>query len=529
MTLRIFATVCVGMIAGLSACHTTPPTEAVDTIITGGRLYDGSPSSTGAVADIALRNDTIVYVGPDAAQLYRADSVIDASGLIVAPGFIDPHTHAGSDLASGDIERRANLPFAFQGVTTVVVGNDGGGEPAIADLARDARAKGIGTNAAYLVGFGPVREAVLNKENRAPSSSELAEMKSITHSAMCEGAWGFSAGLYYVPQSYSRTDEVIDLATVAGKMGGYYDTHMRDESTYNVTVTGALAETLEIGRKAGLPVHIAHIKALGPAVWGHSAQMIAMVEQARASGLRVTADQYPWEASGTRISNALVPRDALEGGLTSLRKRLADPSQLQGIRQGMADAIERRGGADRLLITGQLAGSNAPVGRTLAELGELTGMASVDAAIDVLRSGDARLASFNMNPADIAAFAKQEWVVTGSDGSNGHPRKYGSFPKAYRDLVQGDGEMSLARFINRSSGMTANIIGLPGRGYLRSGYNADVLVFDPAKFAPNADYSAPRELSSGVVHLFVNGVPVITNGAHTGELPGKPLLKETQC
>ena len=139
------------------------------------------------------------------------------------------------------------------------------------------------------------------------------------------------------------------------------------------------------------------------------------------------------------------------------------------------------------------------------------------------------LASFNMNPADIAAFAKQEWVVTGSDGSNGHPRKYGSFPKAYRDLVQGDGEMSLARFINRSSGMTADIIGLPGRGYLRSGYHADVLVFDPAKFAPNADYSAPRELSSGVVHLFVNGVPVITNGTHTGELPGKPLLKETQC
>jgi N-acyl-D-aspartate/D-glutamate deacylase len=526
----------IGLLAGLAAltaCQTAPAPEitdrkTADTIITGGQVFDGT-GAPGRMTDIALRDGMIAYIGPDASRRFVAETTIDADGMIVSPGFIDPHTHAGSDLASSSVDRRANLPFAFQGVATVVVGNDGDGQPNITELAQWAIGNGIGTNAAYLVGFGPVREAVLKKENRAPSPDELAQMKTITRTAMCEGAWGFSAGLYYVPQSYSQTNEVVALASVAGELGGYYDTHMRDESTYNVTVTGALAETLQIGRIAKVPVHISHIKALGPAVWGHSAKMIAMIEEAQASGQRVTADQYPWEASGTRISNALVPREAMEGGLFAMRDRLDDPAQFASIRDAMAQAIERRGGADRLLITGQLSGSNAPVGKTLAELGEMTGMQPVDAAIAVLRDGDARLASFNMNPVDIAAFAEQDWVVTGSDGSNGHPRKYGSFPKAYRDLVKGEAGMNMARFIRRSSGMTADIIGLDRRGYLKPGFHADVLVFSPDSFAPNATYAAPRKLSSGVEHLYVNGVPVITHGTYTKALPGRPLLKDTQC
>lgn len=521
---------------GLSACQSlsgdvaTPGggLESVDTIISAGRVFDGS-GAQGAISDIAIRGDRIVYIGQDAASRFRAERLIDASGLVVAPGFIDPHTHAGADLASDDAQRRANLPFAFQGVSTVVVGNDGNGSYKVAALADRAKAQQIGTNVAYLVGMGAVRQAVLAKANRAPDTSELAQMESLTRSAMCEGAWGFSAGLYYVPQSYSATDEVIALARIAAQKGGYYDTHMRDESTYNVTVTGALAETLKIGREAGLPVHISHIKALGPAVWGHSARMIAMVESARASGQRVTADQYPWEASGTRISSALVPRAALEGGLARLRGRLNDPDQRDSIRAGMVKAIARRGGADRLLVTGQLSGSDAPVGKTLAQIAEQQGLEPVDVAIAILRAGDARLASFNMNPKDIAAFAQQDWVVTGSDGSNGHPRKYASFPKAYRDLVMGEAGMDMARFIRRSSGQTADIIGLDRRGYLKQGYHADVLVFDPRRFAPNATYAAPRELSSGVVHLFVNGTAVIRDGAHTGTLAGRPLLKDTPC
>ena len=525
----------VGGVLGLFGCQTTASDtqsgvaalEAVDTIIQGGQIFDGS-GGAGWSGDIALQGDRIVYVGSDAAARYDAGTVIDARGLIVAPGFIDPHTHAGSDLASGNSDRRANLPFAFQGVTTVVVGNDGFGSHEIGGMATEARRQMIGTNAAYLVGFGSVREAVLGKENRPPLAVELTQMEDLTRAAMCEGAWGLSAGLYYVPQTYAETDEVVALARIAGEFGGYYDTHMRDESTYNITVTGALSETLEIGRAANLPVHIAHIKALGPAVWGHSARMIAMIDEARAGGQRVTADQYPWEASGTRVSNALVPRWALEGGLSSLRDRLANADTLQSIRGEMIEAIARRGGPDRLLITGRLGGSNAPLGKTLADFAQTDDLDPVDAAIAILTAGDARVASFNMSEADIAAFAGQDWVVTGSDGSNGHPRKYASFPKAYRDLVV-SGDMDLARFIRRSSGQTADIIGLKRRGYLKAGHFADIAVFDPASFAPNATYSAPRELSSGVIHLFVNGSQMIRDETYTGALPGRPLMKDTQC
>jgi len=514
----------------IAACQTSssPDLLPADTLINGGLLFDGT-GEPGRFADLVLADGRIVYVGSDAGARYSASQTIDARGLVVAPGFIDPHTHAGSDLASDDPARRANHPYAFQGVTTVVVGNDGGGSAAIARLAANAQGDGIGTNVAYLVGLGPVREAVIGNENRAPDAAELARMESLTRQAMCEGAWGLSAGLYYVPQNYAETSEVVALARIAAEFGGYYDTHLRDESTYNIGVEGALTEALTIGREAQLPVHIAHIKALGPAVWGHSAQMIALIEAARAQGQRVTADQYPWQASGTRISNALVPRWALEGGLEGLRERLLDEELASRIRAGMAEGLVRRGGADKLLLTGTLGEAEAELGMTLAEIAAAGDLDPIDAALAILRTGDARVASFNMSAADIAAFAAREWVVTGSDGSTGHPRKYASFPKAYRDLVLGEAGMSMARFMRRSSGQTADIIGLTDRGYLRAGMAADVLIFDPAEYAPRATYRAPRELSAGVRHLFVNGVAVITNGASTHALPGLPLLKETGC
>ena len=408
-------------------------------------------------------------------------------------------------------------------------GNDGSGAPDIAAQAIAAREDGIGTNVAYLAGFGPIRETVIGDANRAPMDAEIDEMRKLTRQAMCEGAWGLSTGLYYVPQNYAASDELTALAKEVSALGGYYDTHMRDESTYNITVEGALAETLEIGRDAQIPVHIAHIKALGPAVWGHSARMIAMIEAAQAAGQRVTADQYPWEASGTRVSNALVPRWALEGGLDALRARLRDPEQAARIREGIAKAYERRGGADRLLVTGSLQGAETSVGSTLAEIAKKRSIDPVDAAISILMEGDARVASFNMSAADIAAFAAQDWVVTGSDGSTGHPRKYGSFPKAYQDLVNGDVGMSMARFVQRSSAQTADIIGLTDRGRIAPGLAADLVIFDPDEFAPRATYQSPRELSAGVRHLIVNGESVISDGQYTGALPGQPLLKQTGC
>ena len=513
----------------LASCQTAiTQTDLPDLLVMNGTLHDGS-GNEGRIASVVIDEGRIVRIVPKGADLPVAEQVIDARGLVIAPGFIDPHTHADSDLASEDVSRRANLPFAFQGVTTVVVGNDGFGTPDIAAQANAAEAAGIGTNVAYLAGFGPIREMVMGDANRAPTGSELAEMKALTRQAMCEGAWGFSSGLYYVPQNYAATDEVIELAKDAAALGGYYDTHMRDESTYNITVEGALSEALTIGREAGLPVHIAHIKALGPSVWGHSTKMIAMIENAQATGQRVTADQYPWAASGTRVSNALVPRWALEGGLDSLRARLSNPEVAARIRDGIADGLERRGGAGRLLVTGRLHGASVPVGLTLQELAEQRGLSPVEAAVAILMDGDARLASFNMNPEDIAAFAKQEWVITGSDGSTGHPRKYASFPKAYQDLVNDEDGMSMAEFVARSSARTADIIGLTDRGRIEPGLAADIVVFDPVSFAPRATYQSPRELSAGVRYLIVNGVALIRDGEYSGALPGSPLLKATPC
>jgi N-acyl-D-aspartate/D-glutamate deacylase len=519
----------LGLLA-LAACQSLADERSAtsaDLIITGGTVFDGT-GAEGRLADLVIDKGRIQYIGRDAAARFKAKRLVEAAGLIVAPGFIDPHTHADDEIASDDAKERANLAFAMQGVTTVMLGNDGYGTPDIAAQAEEVLTQGIGTNIAYLAGFGPIREAALGKDNRAPDPAELEQMKALARSAMCEGAWGLSAGLYYAPQNYAATQEVVEIASVAGAMGGYFDTHMRDESTYNITVTGAVKEALEIGRRAQIPVHISHIKALGPAVWGDSAKMIALIEAAQAKGQRVTADQYPWAASGTRISNALVPRWALAGGLAALRERLDDPAEAARIREGMIEGLARRGGAEKLLVTGILEDAPVTLGQTLAQTAEAMQLEPVDAAIAILRAGDARVASFNMAERDIAAFARQDWVVTGSDGSTGHPRKYASFPKAYRDLVT-NGGMSLAHFIRRSSGATADLIGLTDRGYLKPGLAGDVVIFDADQFAPRATYEQPTRYSVGVRHLIVNGTALITDGEHTGALPGQPLLKDTSC
>ena len=524
---NLLLTIAVSM--GVASCQSAPQSvRSSDILVRGGTLVDGTGAPPRLV-DVLIDEGRIIAVLDPEAPSPSATRVIDATGFVVAPGFIDPHTHADADLASAKAERRANLAFAFQGVTTVVVGNDGFGSPEIAARAERASQEGIGTNVAYLVGFGPVRRSRLNADNRTPSKDDVQAMRALVRRAMCEGAWGLSAGLYYAPQSYSSTEEVIALAGVAGEFGGYYDTHLRDESTYSITVTGALDEALQIGRQARLPVHISHIKALGPAVWGQSKAMIQRIEAARSGGQRVTADQYPWDASGTRISNALVPRWALEGGLDRLRERLADPDEALKIREGMVAGLARRGGAARLLITGALGESKVETGQTLAQYSAQRGLDHVSGAIAILKQGDARVASFNMDAADIAAFARQEWVVTGSDGSSGHPRKFASFPKAYSDLVEGELGMSLARFVQRSSAQTAAIIGLIDRGKIEPGLVADIVVFDPDQFEARATYQMPRALSAGVQHLLVNGEVMIEAGEYSGALPGKPLLKKTGC
>lgn len=499
--------------------------ETVDVIIRGGTIHDGGEGEP-FVGDVAIRGDRIVRIGPsDGASARR---VIDARGMIVAPGFIDPHTHADSFIRSPEKAMRVNAAWLAQGVSTVMIGVDGSGTPDVADDAGKLAASGIGTNIVPFVGFGPVRQRVLGQDARAPNAAELDRMKALVAKGMCEGAAGLSTGLFYAPQSFAATGEVIAVAREAASRGGIYDTHQRDESSYSIGLLGSVNEAIEIGRRAGMPVHFAHLKALGVDVHGQAGAVIAAIDAARKAGLDVTADQYPWLASGSSLDASLLPRWAVDGGAAALLKRLDDPATLARIRDEMQDNLRRRGGAGALLLIAQ----DFPwTGRTLAEVASDWKMDSRDAALRIIRQSieqkteGTAVASFNMAQADVDLLMKQPWMVTSSDGSDGHPRMFATFPEKYVRYVRERKIIDLRAFIHQSTGRTADIYKLDRRGYLRPGYFADVLVFDPARYAPRADYMRPRELSVGVRNLFVNGVLAVEDSQTTGAAAGRALLR----
>ena len=496
--------------------------EPADYLISGGRVFTGAEQPS-LSADVVIRGPEILYIGVDGASRYRARRVIDARGKIVAPGFIDAHTHPDTYVRSSDANQRLNAPWLFQGATTLLVGVDGEGTPDVAaERGRFERAR-IGTNLVPYVGFGAVRERVLGQDARAPTAPELERMRALVARGMCEGAIGLSTGLFYPPQSFAKTDEVVALAREAARRGGIYDTHQRDESSYSIGLLNSVREVLEIGRAAGLPVHFAHIKALGVDVQGQAPQVIELIEAARASGQDVTADQYPWTASGSSLEAALLPRWAFDGGRAELLKRLADPRQRETIRGAMTDNLRRRGGADSLLLT---AAGSPWIGKTLARQASDWQLEPVEAALRIVGSPEQQddVASFNMIESDIDAFMRRPWVVTSSDGSDGHPRQFATFPVKYAKYVKAEKVISLDEFIRSSTGRTADLFRLERRGYLRPGYFADVVVLDPDEYAPKADFVHPRELSTGVDALWVNGRPVILGGRLTGEAPGQMLL-----
>jgi N-acyl-D-aspartate/D-glutamate deacylase len=504
--------------------------EAVDVIIRGGTIYDGGEGKP-FVGDVAIRGDRIVYVGKSGR--HKAEKIIDAKGMIVAPGFIDPHTHADSFIRSPDKAVRVNAAWLGQGATTVMIGVDGSGTPDVAEDSGKLAASGIGTNIVPFVGFSPVRQRVLGQDARAPTPAELDAMKALVAKGMCEGAVGLSTGLFYAPQSFSSTSEVVAVAREAAIRGGVYDTHQRDESSYSIGLLGSVREAIEIGREAGMPVHFAHLKALGVDVHGQAGAVIAAIDAARKAGVDVTADQYPWLASGSSLDASLLPRWAVDGGGPALLKRLDDPATLERIREEMQENLRRRGGAGALLL---IAEGFPWTGKTLEQVAAEWKVDSRDAALRIIRQsieaddqgekgGGTAVASFNMAQADVDLLMKQPWMVTSSDGSDGHPRMFATFPEKYVRYVRERKVIDLRAFIRQSTGRTADIYKLDRRGYLRPGYFADVLVFDPDRYAPRADYVRPRELSVGVNKLFVNGVLAVEAGRATGATAGRALLR----
>jgi len=494
-----------------------------DLLIRNGRVIDGT-GAPARTADVAITGDRITFIGDAARSNVSARRTIDARGLIVAPGFIDPHTHAQEDLSSNDPKRRANVDYLMQGVTTVITGNDGGGPYEVARTLDKWRADGIGSNGALLVGYGSVRQAVMRMSDARAIGPQLDSMRALIDKGMREGALGMSTGLYYAPQSYGTTEEVIEMAKVAARYGGIYDTHLRDESSYTIGLLDAIREAIRIGHEAGMPSHISHIKALGTDVWGRSDSAIAIIEAAQRAGDKVSANQYPYTASGSSVGASLLPRWAEVGGGDSLRARIADAATRARLVTDMTDNLRRRGGPASLLMTSTR--DSSILGRTLEQVAKARNVSPVEAALQIILNGGSSVASFNMNEKDIEAFMRRPWVMTGSDGSAGHPRKYGTFPKKWADYVRTKKILTPEAFVHQSSALTAETFGLRDRGVLANGKYADVVVFDPATFKDVSTYEKPTELATGVKYVIVNGKVAVDGGSYSGITAGVGITRE---
>ncbi|MBK5298462.1 MAG: D-aminoacylase [Vicinamibacteria bacterium] len=513
-------------IAGLLATPLAqqPP---YDILITNGRVLDGSGNPWFA-ADIAISAGRIVAVGRiDGAKATR---IIDAAGLVVAPGFIDVHSHAAEGLGGA---LNTAVPLLAQGITTVFINPDGGGPTDLTSQRTALEARGVGVNVAQFVPHGSVRGAVLGMADRAPAADELARMTALVRTGMEAGGVGLSSGLYYAPGSYATTEEVIALAKVAGEFGGVYSSHIRDEADFSIGVVASVQEVIRIADEAHLPGVVSHMKALGPAQWGLSVALTTRVEQARARGVQVYADQYPYDASGTGLSAALVPRWAQVGGPDEFARRLAGADR-ERIKAAIAENISRRGGPDTLVISGY-APDHALEGKSLAAVAAERSVAAVDLVVALLERGDGGLVSFNMSERDIAHIMRQRWTMTCTDGDltapgqgKPHPRGYGAFARKLGVYVRERDVVALADAVRSMTSLPAQVFGLKDRGVIRCGARADLVIFDPASVQDTATYASPQQLAEGMRFVLVNGVATIAVGKATGATPGRFLKPERQ-
>ena len=503
--------------------------QQYDILIRNGRVLDGT-GNPWYHADIAIVGERIAAVGDLSGA--SAARTIEAEGLYVAPGFIDAHSHAGEGLATPGLS--AAQPLLAQGITTVLVNPDGGGPVDLAKQRQELMADGLGVNVAQWVPHGSVREEVLGMEDRAPSATELERMKALVRAGMEDGAVGLSSGPFYAPGSYSTTEELVELAKVASEFGGAYSSHIRDEGDYNIGVVAAVDEVVRIAREAELPGIVTHIKVLGPRVWGFSSALAHRIDRAREEGIEVYADQYPYEASGSSITGALVPRWAQVGGEEALVERVDNPAERARLRADMLENLDRRGGAARLQFRRHEADPSIE-GKTLQEVADERGMHPADLAMELLKAGGAALVSFNMNEGDIETLMRQPWTITASDGDlvpmgEGvpHPRSYGTFPRKIRKYVIEEGVVDLPTAIRSMTLLPATALRMWDRGVLREGAVADLVVFDLEKVRDKAEYQRPHQLSEGMIYVLVNGKIALEEGRYTDETSGKVLSHRAQ-
>jgi N-acyl-D-amino-acid deacylase len=498
------------------------PAARYDLIVRGGSVVDG----TGAPrtrADVGIRDGRIVAVGlpADAA----ATTVVDATGRIVAPGFIDVHTHA-DDLA----QHPEAAHFARMGVTTVIAGNCGSSPVDVAAALATIRTTGTAINFATFVGHNSVRGAVMGTARRAPTAAELAKMEGLVAKAMADGAVGFSTGLQYVPGTYAETDEIVALAKVAATSGGVYASHMRNEGT---ALEAAVAETLLIGEKAGMAVQVSHLKVDAPSRWGASAKALALIDAARARGLRVMADQYLYDAASSNLGIRF-PSWALEGGQAEINKRLDDEKTWARIKQEMHTLIRERGLENYAFA--RIANYPADPslnGLTIPEVAQkLRGTKELDAQFEtmrtMLRAGGASMVYQFMADDDITRILKHPMVAIASDsGLNTlgrgvpHPRGYGNAVRALGLYVREKHVITLEEAVRKMTSLPASQFGFTTRGRIAPGFAADLVIFDESTVADRATYDKPHQYPDGLSDVLVNGVPVVAKGVQTTARPGQ--------
>ena len=514
----------------LSACASTPPasqTQAYDVLFTGGTVVDGT-GAPGYAADVAVRDGRIVAVSRTPLARGGARRVIDARGRVVAPGFIDLHTHLDPLLRLPDAESHVR-----QGVTTALGGPDGGSPLPLKPYLDSAATLGTGVNVAFLVGHNDVRERVMGMADRAPTAAELARMRALVAQAMGEGAWGMSTGLKYLPGAYSKTDEVVALASAAADSGGIYTSHLREEG---LGLLQGVSEIIDISRRARIPVVLTHHKVVGQPMWGSSVRTLAMIDSARAAGLDVTLDQYPYTATYTGIG-ILVPAWAQAGGRADFERRLATPALRDSIVKGIVENIltDRGGGDIRRVQLSKVEWMPELEGKTLADWARLRGQSptpEVGAAlvIEAMQKGGASAIYHVLDDADVDRIMRHPQTMIASDGrltkpgeGHPHPRWYGTFPRVLGHYVRERKLLSLETAVHKMTGMPARRLGLADRGRVATGLVADLVLFDPATVRDQATFEAPHQYPVGIDVVLVNGVLAVDGGRYTGVRAGKVL------
>ncbi len=495
-----------------------------DLLITNARVVDGS-GNPWFRGDVAIKDGRIARVGRIAAN--QARQTIDAKGQILAPGFVDVHTH---------VESIYNLPaaenFIRMGVTSLVTGNCGSSTTEVAEFLGRIKEKPLAVNLGTLIAHGSVRRKVMGLGDRPPTPDELKQMEAVVEAGMKDGAVGLSTGLIYVPGTYAKTEEIVALARVAGRYGGLYATHMRNEGD---KVADAIRESIQIGEQAGVPIEISHFKISNKKLWGQSAMTLGLVREARGRGLMVTVDQYAYTASSTSLDSRL-PTWLREGGLDEAKKRIADKATRDRVVQDMKDTLKRSGFKDYgYAVVASYEPDRSFNGKSIAEITKQVRNKSdvknqIEQIIEMYEAGGAGMVYHGMSEDDVKRIMQEPFTMIASDSgvrqvdeSVPHPRGYGNNARVLGHYVRELKLISLEDAIRKMTSLPAQTFGFRDRGLIREGLAADIVIFDENVIIDQATFVKPHQFPFGISHVLVNGELVLANNQLTEARPGTPL------